>query len=152
MADDTLSIFREARTFQGSLVDLHPLKLDRWHRGLVGLPDAIYMQMGCPLIYKQVGKALDGVKAMVDMLGEANLPVDPQEIAKRRIGGFSWHVAADASETGTAQCSLTWNQEDTTWELTCAEIPGTKKMVLDFTKGFEVGTSWVNEVLCKSEG
>jgi len=145
MADDTLTIFREARTFQGSLVDLHPLKLDRWHRGLVGLPDAIYMQYGCPALYEQVGKALEGVKAMVDMLGKENLPVDPQEIARRRIGSSSWHIAS-STETGTARCSLTWNQKDTSWELTCEAARGTTKIVSSFEAGFEAGIKWVADL------
>lgn len=146
MADDTLAIFREARTFQGSLVDLHPLKLDRWHRGLVGLPDAIYMQYGCPALYEQVGKALEGVKAMVDMLGEENLPVDPQEIARRRIGSFSWHTTSSLSETGTARCSLTWNQKDTTWVLTCDSAPESRKVVSSFAAGFEKGGQWIADL------
>ena len=150
-AKDSLTIFREARTFQGSLVDLHPLKLDRWHRGLVGLPDAIYMQMGCPALYEQIGKALDGVKALVDMLGEKNLPVDPQEIARRRIGAFTWHVVSETTETGTAQCSLTWSQKETTWEVTCSLAKGTRKMVQDFEQGFDVATAWVS-VLENPEG
>ena len=151
MADDTLTIYREARTFQGSLMDLHPLKLDKWHRGLVGLPDGIYMQMGCPVLYEQVGAALGAVTAMLDLLGDDNLPIDPREIARRKIREFSWHTSSPSSETGTAQCHLTWNQKDTTWELTCDEAPGTKKMVPDFAHGFEVGTSWVAD-LEKSEG
>lgn len=151
MADDALTIFREARTFQGSLVDLHPLKLDRWHRGLVGLPDAIYMQYGCPSLYEQVGTALDAVKAMVDMLGAENLPVDPQEIARRKIGRFSWHMPSEIAETGTAQCALIWNQQDTTWELKCDQATGTTKVVTSFEAGFEVGAKWVAD-LEKSEG
>lgn len=140
---DTLEIFREARTFQGSLMDLHPLKLDRWHRGLVGLPDAVYMQYGCPPLYEHVGTALEAIKAMVDMLGANNLPVDPQEIARRRIGSFSWHTATSSSETGTSRCTITWNQDATTWEVTCDLVPGTKKMVSSFLTGIEVGTKWV---------
>lgn len=151
MADETLTIFREARAFQGSLADLHPLKLDRWHRGLVGLPDAIYMQYGCPALYNQVGTAVDGVKALVELLGEDNLPVEPQEVARRRIGSFSWHISASSIETGTAKCSLTWNQEGTTWELTCDAAPNTKKMVSSFANGFEIAADWVGD-LEKSEG
>ena len=150
MADDTLTIYREARAFQGSLMDLHPLKLDKWHRGLVGLPDDIYMQMGCPTLYEQVGEALNGVTAMLDLLGDDNLPVDPREIARRKIRLFSWHTAAPSSETGTTRCHLTWNQKDTSWELTCDEAPGTKKVVQGFEQGFEVGVSWV-AVLEKAE-
>ena len=146
MADDTLAIFREARTFQGSLVDLHPLKLDRWHRGLVGLPDAIYMQYGCPALYEQVGRALEGVKAMVDMLGEENLPVDPQEIARRRIGSFSWYTTSSLSETGAARCSLTWNQKDTAWVLTCDLAPDSRKIISSFATGFEKGAEWIADL------
>lgn len=150
MSDETLTIFREARTFKGSLADLHPLKLDRWHRGLVGLPDAIYMQMGCPTLYNQVGTAVEGVRALVDMLGADNLPVDPQEIARRRIGSFSWHISAPSSETGTARCSLTWDQGETSWQLTCDAAPTTTKKVPSFSAGFENATNWVEE-LEKSE-
>lgn len=139
---DTLEVFREARSFTGSLMDLHPLKLDRWHRGLVGLPDALYMQLGCPALYEQVGAALKGVKAMVDMLGEDNLPVDPQEIARRQIREFSWHLALASRDTGTVCASLTWNQKETTWELTCDAKPGTRKIVSSFNKGVEVAWDW----------
>lgn len=143
MADDTLTVYREARAFSGSLMDLHPLKLDKWHRGLVGLPDGIYMQMGCPLLYEQIGTALTAVTTMVDLLGEENLPVDPREIARRQIRIFSWHMAAPSLETGTTRCHMTWNQKDTNWELTCEEAPGTTKVVTSFKIGFEVGTKWV---------
>jgi len=146
MADDMLTSFREARAFQGSLVDLHPLKLDKWHRGLVGLPDAIYMQYGCPALYEHVGKALEGVKAMVDLLGADNLPMDPKEIARRRIRQFAWHIPLEQSPTGTTQCLLTWNQQDTAWELTCEEAPNSTKTVRSFETGFEVAGQWVSEL------
>lgn len=143
MADDSLTLYREARVFSGSLMDLHPLKLDKWHRGLVGLPDGIYMQIGCPTLYEQVGAALEGVTAMLDLLGGENLPVDLREIARRKIRSFSWHTSAPSLETGTARCHLTWNQKDATWELTCDEAAGTTKIVSSFETGFEVGTKWV---------
>jgi len=150
MAEDTLTVYREARAFQGSLMDLHPLKLDKWHRGLVGLPDGIYMQMGCPSLYEQVGEALGAVTAMLDLLGDDNLPLDPKEIARRKIRQFSWHTPS-SSETGTAQCFLTWNQKDTNWELTCTEVPGTTKVITSFETGFGVGCKWVSD-LEKTEG
>jgi hypothetical protein len=132
-------------------MDLHPLKLDKWHRGLVGLPDGIYMQMGCPTLYEQIGTALTAVTTMLDLLGEDNLPVDPKEIARRRIQSFSWHTASSSSETGTARCHLNWNQKDSSWELTCDESPETKKVVTSFEAGFEVGSKWVAD-LEKSKG
>jgi len=146
MAEDTLTVYREARAFQGSLMDLHPLTLDKWHRCLVGLPDGIYMQMGCPPLYEQVGEALGAVTAMLDLLGDDNLPLDPKEIARRKIREFSWHASSSSSETGTTRCHLTWNQKDTNWELTCTEVPGTTKVVASFETGFGVGCKWVSDL------
>ena len=55
------------------------------------------------------------------------------------------------TETGTAQCSLTWSQKETTWEVTCSLAKGTRKMVQDFEQGFDVATAWVS-VLENPEG
>jgi len=154
MTPDALTVFREARTFKGSLVDLHPLKLDRWHRGLLDLPDAIYMQYGCPALYEQIGKALEAIKTMAEMLGEENLPVDPQEIARRKVGNFSWYVQSSLNSSGATKCLLLWNQENTSWTLACSDAPNTTKTVGDFEEGFELGKKWVREleVSSNSEG
>lgn len=143
---DKLSVYLEARKFSGTLVELHPLKLDRWHRGLVDLPDAIYMQYGCPELYEQIGQAIEGIKVMVEMLGEKNLPLDPQEIARRRIGKFAWHIGSPSQATGTLRCILLWSQEKTSWTLTCNAAPDTIKTVNSFLEGFELGKKWVAEL------
>lgn len=143
---DALATYREVSSFQGSLTDLHPLKLDRWHRGLLDLPDAIYMQYGCPELYEQIGHALKAIRAMVEMLGEENLPVDPQEIARRKVGKFSWHIPSSLNPTGTTRCLLLWNQEKGAWTLACSDAPNVTKTVTSFVEGFEIGKTWVSDL------
>lgn len=143
---NALSVYKEVSTFQGSLVDLHPLKLDRWHRGLLDLPDAIYMQYGCPALYEQIGKALEALRAMIEMLGEENLPVDPQEIARRKVGNFSWYVESTLNASGATKCLLLWSQDKTSWTLACSDAPNTTKTVTSFTEGFEMGRKWVRQL------
>lgn len=143
MPSDALEVFNEARSFTGSLADLHPLKLDRWHRGLVGLPDAIYMQYGCPDLYEQVGVALEAVKALIEVLGVSELPLDPREIARRRIGAFGWYVTMP--EGGPVRCVLKWDQEAASWEVYTQFAPNKKKLVASFQEGFEIGKTWTLE-------
>jgi hypothetical protein len=106
MPDVWLETFREVTSSSASLNDLHPLKLDRWHRGLVDLPDAIYMQLGCTTLFHQVDVAAQGLRAMTELLGADNLPTDASELARRNIKSFSWHVSADFATGGTVSFAV----------------------------------------------
>ena len=135
-------IFAEAQAFQGGLGSLHPLKLDRWHRGLIDLPDAIYMQYGCERLLQQVEIAVGAIAQVQGVLGAGNLPVKPTEISRRQIRQFSWHVPSEFDDTGTVTCSLTWDKETSAWQLTCAAAEDTIKTVPDFPAGVEKAAEW----------
>jgi hypothetical protein len=135
-------IFAEAQAFQGGLGNLHPLKLDRWHRGLIDLPDAIYMQYGCERLLQQVQVAVVAITAVQGVLGTGNLPIEPMEIARRQIREFSWHVPSEFDDTGTVTCSLTWDKETSAWKLTCSGTEDTVRTVPDFPTGVEKAAEW----------
>jgi len=143
MTDDALEIFREAEGFQNNLDMLHPLKLDRWHQGLVGLPDAIYMQYGCGILFKHVQASVGAIRALINVLGDGNLPMTLQEIGRRQVNRFTWYVTASF---GAVPFSLTFNQENSTWQLTCAIVPNTVKTVPDFEGGIKKATGWASEL------
>lgn len=142
MADTFQDVFHEAQGFRGDLPNLHPRKLDRWHTGLVGLPDALYMQYGCTLLLQHVVVAVAALQAVISVLGIDNLPVDPQEIARRQIRLFTWHVASENSESGTFLFSLTWNSDTSAWQLTADGAPNVIKTVPDFETGVEKANEW----------
>jgi hypothetical protein len=146
MADTFAAAFSEAQSFQGGLGNLHPLTLDRWHRGLIGLPDAIYMQYGCPMLLEQVQIAVAAIASVQGVLGAGNLPVEPQEISRRQIRLFTWHVPSEFDDTGTVTCSLTWDKETSAWQLTCSVVDGTLKTVPDFQIGVKKAIEWGSQL------
>jgi len=88
---DALEVLKEVKA-TATLQTLHPLKLDRWHRALLGLPDAIYMQYGAQQLLQQVLTAAGALRGMVDLLGPSGLPVAPQELCQRQVQTFRWFV------------------------------------------------------------
>jgi len=139
---DPLEIYKEAEPHR-RLNEIHPLKLDRWHQGLVGLPGALYMQYGGEQLLEHVRVAVKAIKALLDVLGEGNLPLPPQEIARRQIGSFTWYVPSGAQ---TVPFSLTWDQKSSMWQLTCGLVEETTKMIPDFNQGPAKAIEWAAEL------
>lgn len=100
-----------------SLQKLHPLKLDRWHRALVGLPEPIYMQYGCLALWEQVQQAAAALETMVDLLGAEELPVEPQELAQRTIQTFRWYVPSEPLDA-LVGFQASWDKKSSSWRLT----------------------------------
>lgn len=143
--DEFHQVFREVVTSAAALSDLHPRKLDRWWTTLVGAPEPIYMQLGCNAIFKQIDQAASAVKAMVDLLGENQLPVSPQEIARRHIRYFGWHVPS-SREQGTHVFGATWDKTSSSWKLECASAPNSVKSVRDLEQAVEKAAEWGAEL------
>ena len=146
MAENFQDVFREAEGYRGELRHLHPRKLDRWHTGLVGLPDALYMQYGCGLLLQHVVVATASIQTLASVMGLENLPLKPQEIARRQIRRFTWHVASEHAESGTIEFALTWNSDTSAWQLTANEAPNTIKTVPDFETGVEKANEWAKTI------
>jgi hypothetical protein len=144
MMDEFREVFREVTGSAAALSDLHPRKLDRWWLALVAAPEPIYMQLGCNAIFKQVGDAAAAVKAMADLLGEDHLPVSPQEIARRHIRYFGWHVTSSAQ--GTHIFGATWDKTSSSWKLECASAGGTTKLVNDLEQAVQKALEWGAEL------
>lgn len=144
MAEAWLETFREVTRSAVALKDLHPLKLDRWHRNLADLPDVVYMQLGSAELFRQVDLAAQALRAMVDLLGEDNLPADPHEIARRHIKSFTWHVQGERLVAFTA----TWDKSSSSWRLTCgaAHVGDVTKMVPDVHVAVAKAAEWAAEL------
>lgn len=119
MTDEELEIFRQITAFSGKANDLHPLKLDRWWKTLVGAPDPIYLQMGFHGIFQQIDEGARAVQAMLDLVGPENLPVSHQEIAQRHIGYFTFHVSSEVA--GTRKFDVKWDKARNHWNLSSPE-------------------------------
>lgn len=143
---DFIALFQDAQGFRGNIGNVHPLKLHQWHQGLVGLPDALYMQYGCPLLLEQVQVAVKAVQEVISVLGIANLPVAPQEIARRKIRLFTWHIPSAFDDSGTVPFSLSWDQDASAWQLTCSAAEDTLKTVPDFETGLKKANEWAAEL------
>lgn len=145
MAEAWLETFREVTTSAVALKDLHPLKLDRWHRGLVDLPDVIYMQLGSAALFRQVDLAAQALRAMIDLLGEDHLPTDPHEIARRHIKSFTWHVQIDGR---TIAFTAAWDKSSSSWKLTCgaSHVGDITKMVPDVETAVRKADEWAAEL------
>jgi len=150
MADSWLETFREVTSSSISLTDLHPLKLDRWHRALVDLPDAVYMQLGCTALFHQVDVAAQALRQMVNLLGADHLPASPTEIARRNIRSFSWLAPADFATGGTVSFHVTWEPDVSSWRLSCGIVPETTsettKLVPDVAAGVRKSLEWLEEL------
>lgn len=126
------------------LRELHPLKLDRWHRELVGLPEPIYMQYGCEELLEQVITGAVAVDRMVDLLGAKELPVTPQELAQRSIASFRWYVLAPSNELAAFQAD--WDKTSSSWKLKCQQDEQTTRSVTSLENAFEQSKSWAQEI------
>jgi hypothetical protein len=153
MADSWLETFREVTSSTASLNDLHPLKLDRWHRELVELPDAVYMQLGCTTLFHQVDVAAQALRQMVELLGADNLPTGASEIARRNIGSFSWHVPAAFVQSGTLPFTVVWDKDSSSWKLTSGALLAinTTKTVPDVDAAVEKALAWLEELEAEHE-
>lgn len=148
MTDEELEIFRQITAFSGKANDLHPLKLDRWWKTLVGAPDPIYLQMGFHGIFQQIDEGARAVQAMLDLVGPTNLPVSHQEIAQRHIGHFTFHVSSE--ETGARRFDVKWDKKKNHWDLStpdAATVDATSsKFIVDLEKAVAKAEEWVVEL------
>jgi hypothetical protein len=143
MTDEELEIFREITKFSGKPSDLHPLKLDKWWKTIVGAPDPIYLQMGFHTVFEQIDTGARAVQTMLDLVGHAALPVSHQEIAQRHIGHFAFHVAG--GDSGTRLFTLNWDKAKNHWVLSPGEFDMTK-MVPDLQAAVEKAVEWMPEL------
>jgi len=146
MPDVWLETFREVRASSASLDELHPLKLDRWHRALVQLPDTLYMQLGCRTLLEQIQAASGALATMIELLGADKLPAAGPEIARRHIRAFSWHAQAAFASSGTLLFTARWDKDASSWKLECDAVPGTTKTVPDVETALKKATSWLEEL------
>jgi len=146
---DALDVLPEVRR-SSSLQKLHPLKLDRWHRALVGLPEPIYMQHGCLALWEQVQKAAAALETMVDLLGTEGLPVEPRELAQRTIQTFRWYVPSEPLEALVA-FQASWDKESSNWKLTCPGEDSSTKSVPDLEVALEKSKEWAGEIEAGSD-
>lgn len=143
MTKDELAAFKEVSSTAAPLKDLHPLKLDRWWRALVGAPEPIYMQMGSFEIFQQVDLATRAIKALIDLLGADKLPLPHREIAQRHIAKFRLHIPRGEA---TIPYFIIWNKDDSTWELSTPLLEGTTKIVPSLEQANKVIPNWAVEV------
>jgi hypothetical protein len=141
---DALEVLPEVRR-SPDLPGLHPLKLDRWHRALVGLPEPVYMQYGCGALLQHVIKAAAALETMVDLLGAEGLPVGPQELAQRTIQNFRWYASSAPLEALVA-FQADWDKETSSWKLTCPEEDSAIKSVPTLEAAYEKSTEWANSL------
>lgn len=146
MPDVWLETLREVNASSATLDELHPLKLDRWHRALLELPDALHMQLSCSAALAQVRKASSGLAAVLDVLGADNLPAEAPEIARRHVGAFSWHVSAPFASSGTVLFTARWDKPSSSWRLECDAAPNTTKSVPDVATALKKASSWLEEL------
>ena len=146
MLDAWLETFREVAASSATLDELHPLKLDRWHRALVQLPDALYMQMSCQTLLEQVRAASSALGTLIELLGADNLPADASELARRHIKTFSWHLGAEFASSGTLLFTVGWDKGTSSWKLECDGAPNTTKQVPDVETALGKATSWLEEL------
>jgi hypothetical protein len=130
---DALEILDEIRSGPGTLRTLHPLKLDRWHRALLGLPETLYMQHGCQALLEQLETALTALRAVVDLVGTEGLPAAPQELSRRAVQKFRWYAPVKAAG-GVAEFQAEWDKASAAWKLT---FPGFGKDVIKTVPNLE---------------
>ena len=104
------------------------------------------MQYGCGLLLQHVVVATASIQTLASVMGLENLPLKPQEIARRQIRRFTWHVASEHAESGTIEFALTWNSDTSAWQLTANEAPNTIKTVPDFETGVEKANEWAKTI------
>jgi hypothetical protein len=143
MTEEELQALREITSTAAPLSALHPLKLDRWWRAIVGAPDAIYMQMGSEEVFTQVDSGTRAVVAMRDLLG-GDVPISHHEVAQRHIKNFRLHVPRDDDQP--VGFVMSWDKEKQNWEVHCALEQGTTKIVKDLEHAVEVCRKWAPNV------
>jgi hypothetical protein len=109
-------VLQEIRLANPTFETLHPLKLDRWHRAIVGLPEHVYMQQAAYTLFQQLSKAAQALVTMLDLLGGAGLPLDPHELSQRHLGSFTWYVGAEEP----LEFEATWDKKTSSWKLRAA--------------------------------
>lgn len=137
---DVLQVLSEVKATT-SLQDLHPLKLDRWHGTLLGVPERIYKQYGCVTLLEQVQAAATALRAMVDLLGADNLPVAPQELAQRTVQSFRWYVTSEPLND-LVEFQARWDKTTSSWKLSCGWTADTIKSVPGLDAAFEKSWEW----------
>lgn len=128
-----------------SLHDLHPLKLDRWHQALLGVPESIYKQYGSVKLLEQVQAAAKALQAMVDLLGADNLPVEPQELAQRTVQSFRWYVPSE-QRSALVEFQAHWDKTTSSWKLSCLEEVSTIKSVPGLADAAMISWEWGAEL------
>jgi hypothetical protein len=144
MSDALEALLLEVRK-NDDLSSLHPLKLDRWHRALVGLPPAIYMQYGCFDLWQQVGRAAAALETMVNLLGTEGLPVTPHELAQRTIQTFRWYVPSTPLEA-LVGFQASWDKKASSWKLTLPEESSAIKSVPTLEAALEKSKEWADSL------
>lgn len=141
---DALEVLKEVAPT--SLQILHPLKLDRWHRALLQLPEPIYMQYGCSKLLEHVQKAAEGLRATVDLLGR-DLPVAPHKLAQRQVRVFRWYLAAEGLDD-LVEFQAEWDKDASTWRLTSRSSTegDVIKSVPDLETAFAKSGEWASEL------
>lgn len=127
-----------------SVASVHPLRLDRWHRLLLALPEPLYMQLGCEALFRQVLMGAEAVRAMIKIVGSSKLPVPAAEIARRRVGTFVLHVAS-FSDAGTWPFQITWDAKSSAWRLQ-GESRDVTKIVPTLELAVEKAMQWAAEL------
>lgn len=126
---------------------VHPLKLDRWHRSLFALPEALYMQLGCEPLLKQVQLGYEALRAMLKIVGEGNLPISHTEVARRKVGQYTFHAAALSDVgPGTWPFKLTWDASSSSWRITAGGEPSVTKSVPSLEKAVEKAQQWATDL------
>ena len=141
---DVLQVLSEVKA-TSSLQDLHPLKLDRWHGTLLGLPERIYKQYGCVALLEQVQAAATALRAMVDLLGADNLPLAPQELAQRTVQSFRWYVPSEPLND-LVEFQARWDKTNSSWKLSCSVASDTIKSVPGLEVAFEKSFEWASSL------
>jgi hypothetical protein len=142
MTEEELQALREITSTAAPLGALHPLKLDRWWRAIVGAPESIYMQMGSEEVFKQVDSGTRAVVAMRDLLGD--LPVSHHEVAQRHIRAFRLHVPREGEQP--APFVIEWDKEKQNWGIRCLLEEGTTKIVKKLEDSVDVCRKWAPNV------
>jgi hypothetical protein len=109
------------------------------------------MQLGCHTIFQQVRKAATAVKQMAELLGLANIPVSPQELAQRHIKDFTWHVEVGPGQAQekpgrTLQFGASWNTDTSSWRLSCEHAPTSSKLVASLEQAVEKAREWASQL------
>jgi hypothetical protein len=148
MSDEELKVYQEVTTSQTALASLHPLRLDRWHRTLLGLPEALYMQLGVKLLFEHVDAGARALRGMVELLGVEGLPLEVREITRRHVGEFSWHVPSRVAETGTHNFATRWDKDSSSWKLERLDSGGNLviKTVASLEQALEKSQDWARQL------